>query len=94
MIGGAVVAADPVEVEALRHWGNVVGSTGAPFGPALRWLATWLAWLCSAASSSERMVATVRQATVPAITASASSSAAAWRQARRRHSHQEGRSSF
>jgi len=31
VIGGAVVAADPVEVEALRHWGNVVGSTGAPF---------------------------------------------------------------
>ncbi|MGK4456062.1 PLP-dependent transferase, partial [Klebsiella pneumoniae] len=31
VIGGAVVAADAVQVEALRHWANVVGSTGAPF---------------------------------------------------------------
>ncbi|MBO9379425.1 cystathionine gamma-synthase [Sphingomonas histidinilytica] len=31
VIGGAVVAADPARVEALRHWANVVGSTGAPF---------------------------------------------------------------
>lgn len=31
VIGGAVVAADPTEVEELRHWANVVGSAGAPF---------------------------------------------------------------
>ena len=31
VIGGAVVAADPAEGEALRHWANVVGSAGAPF---------------------------------------------------------------
>ena len=31
VIGGAVVAADPAQVEQLRHWCNVVGSTGAPF---------------------------------------------------------------
>jgi cystathionine gamma-synthase len=31
VIGGAVVAADPAQVEALRHWANVVGSAGAPF---------------------------------------------------------------
>lgn len=31
VIGGAVVAADPAQVEQLRHWANVVGSTGAPF---------------------------------------------------------------
>ncbi len=31
VIGGAVVAADPAQVERLRHWANVVGSTGAPF---------------------------------------------------------------
>src|SRR3546814_786382 len=31
VIGGAVVAADPREVQELRHWANVVGSTGAPF---------------------------------------------------------------
>ena len=31
VIGGAVVAADPAQVEQLRHWSNVVGSTGAPF---------------------------------------------------------------
>jgi cystathionine gamma-synthase len=31
VIGGAVVAADPVQVERLRHWANVVGSSGAPF---------------------------------------------------------------
>lgn len=31
MIGGAVVAADPVEAEKLRHWANTVGSTGSPF---------------------------------------------------------------
>src|SRR3546814_13126548 len=35
VIGGAVVAADPREVQALRHWANVVGSTGVPF-------ASWL----------------------------------------------------
>lgn len=31
VIGGAVVAADPARAEELRDWGNVVGSTGAPF---------------------------------------------------------------
>lgn len=31
VIGGAVVATDPVEVQELRHWANVVGSAGAPF---------------------------------------------------------------
>lgn len=31
VIGGAVVAADPAEVQELRHWANVVGSAGAPF---------------------------------------------------------------
>ena len=31
VIGGAVVAADPVQVEQLRYWANVVGSAGAPF---------------------------------------------------------------
>ncbi len=31
VIGGAVIAADPVQAEELRDWGNVVGSTGAPF---------------------------------------------------------------
>ena len=31
VIGGAIVAADPVQVEELRHWANVVGSAGAPF---------------------------------------------------------------
>lgn len=31
VIGGAVVAADPAQVEELRHWANVVGSAGAPF---------------------------------------------------------------
>lgn len=42
VIGGAVVAADPAHVEALRHWANVVGSMGAPFDAwlALRGLRT------------------------------------------------------
>lgn len=31
VIGGAVVAASAQRVEDLRHWANVVGSTGAPF---------------------------------------------------------------
>ncbi len=31
VIGGAVVAADPAQVEQLRQWANVVGSAGAPF---------------------------------------------------------------
>ena len=31
VIGGAVVVADPAQVEELRHWANVVGSAGAPF---------------------------------------------------------------
>ncbi|WP_414902637.1 cystathionine gamma-synthase [Sphingomonas flavalba] len=31
VVGGAVIAADPAEVEALRHWATVVGSVGAPF---------------------------------------------------------------
>lgn len=36
MIGGAVIAADAEDAEALRYWINVVGSTGAPFDA---WLA-------------------------------------------------------
>ncbi len=31
VIGGAVIAADPAQVEALRQWGSTVGSTGAAF---------------------------------------------------------------
>jgi cystathionine gamma-synthase len=31
VIGGAVVAADPADVQDLRHWATVVGSAGAPF---------------------------------------------------------------
>lgn len=31
VIGGAIVAKDPAEAEALRYWVNVVGSTAAPF---------------------------------------------------------------
>lgn len=31
VIGGAVVAADPVQVDVLRKWANVVGVTGSPF---------------------------------------------------------------
>lgn len=31
VIGGAIIAADPAEVQNLRHWANVVGSAGAPF---------------------------------------------------------------
>ncbi|HEX7853278.1 MAG TPA: cystathionine gamma-synthase [Sphingobium sp.] len=31
VIGGAVIAADPAQVDELRHWANVVGSGGAPF---------------------------------------------------------------
>ncbi|NML91351.1 cystathionine gamma-synthase (plasmid) [Sphingobium sp. SJ10-10] len=31
VIGGAVVAADPAQVEQLRYWANVIGSAGAPF---------------------------------------------------------------
>ncbi|NIJ16330.1 cystathionine gamma-synthase [Sphingobium vermicomposti] len=31
VIGGAIIAADPAQVEQLRHWANVVGSAGAPF---------------------------------------------------------------
>jgi cystathionine gamma-synthase len=31
VIGGAVVAAEPAEVDALRHWANVVGTAGSPF---------------------------------------------------------------
>ncbi|WP_324742195.1 cystathionine gamma-synthase [Tsuneonella sp. CC-YZS046] len=31
VIGGAVIAADAVQAGELRDWGNVVGSTGAPF---------------------------------------------------------------
>src|SRR3546814_16449222 len=30
-MGGAVVAADPAQVEKLRYWANVVGSAVAPF---------------------------------------------------------------
>jgi len=31
VVGGAVVAADPADVEALASWANVTGVTGAPF---------------------------------------------------------------
>ncbi len=31
VIAGAVIAAQPEQVERLRHWANVVGCTGAPF---------------------------------------------------------------
>jgi cystathionine gamma-synthase len=31
IVGGAVIAADPSRLAELRHWGNVVGSAGAPF---------------------------------------------------------------
>ncbi|WP_136163629.1 cystathionine gamma-synthase [Sphingomonas flavalba] len=31
VVGGAVIAADPAEVEALRYWATVVGCVGAPF---------------------------------------------------------------
>ena len=31
VVGGAVVAADAAEVEKLRAWANVIGTTGAPF---------------------------------------------------------------
>jgi cystathionine gamma-synthase len=31
VVGGAVIAADPAEVEALAAWANTVGITGAPF---------------------------------------------------------------
>ncbi|WP_395396111.1 cystathionine gamma-synthase (plasmid) [Novosphingobium sp. BL-8A] len=31
VIGGAVVAADPEQAEALKQWANVTGVTGAPF---------------------------------------------------------------
>jgi cystathionine gamma-synthase len=31
VIGGAIVAADPGDVEKLRAWANVIGVTGAPF---------------------------------------------------------------
>jgi cystathionine gamma-synthase len=31
VVGGAVIAADPAEVEALAAWANTVGTTGAPF---------------------------------------------------------------
>lgn len=31
VIGGAVVAADPAEVDVLRSWANIVGITGSPF---------------------------------------------------------------
>src|SRR3546814_66218 len=31
VIGGAVVAADPAQVDALKAWANVIGTTGAPF---------------------------------------------------------------
>ena len=31
VIGGAIIAADPAQVEVLRKWANVVGSIGAPF---------------------------------------------------------------
>ena len=31
VIGGAVIAADPSEVQNLRQWANIVGSGGAPF---------------------------------------------------------------
>ncbi len=31
VIGGAVIAADPIEVDSLRRWANVTGVTGSPF---------------------------------------------------------------
>ena len=31
MVGGAVVAADAADLEKLRAWANVIGTTGAPF---------------------------------------------------------------
>ena len=31
VVGGAVVAADPADLEKLRAWANVIGTTGAPF---------------------------------------------------------------
>ena len=31
VVGGAVVAADPADLEKLRAWANVIGVTGAPF---------------------------------------------------------------
>ena len=31
VVGGAVIAADPADVEALASWANVTGVTGAPF---------------------------------------------------------------
>ena len=31
VIGGAVVAADPSDLEALSAWANIIGTTGAPF---------------------------------------------------------------
>lgn len=31
VIGGAIIAADPAQVEVLRKWANVVGTIGAPF---------------------------------------------------------------
>ncbi|MFA7441224.1 MAG: cystathionine gamma-synthase [Sphingomonadaceae bacterium] len=31
VIGGAVIARDPADVETLRAWANTVGSTGSPF---------------------------------------------------------------
>jgi len=31
VVGGAVIAADAAEAEALAHWANVTGVTGAPF---------------------------------------------------------------
>src|SRR3546814_3861035 len=35
VIGGAVVAADPAQVDALKAWANVIGTTGAPSKPGL-----------------------------------------------------------
>jgi cystathionine gamma-synthase len=35
VIGGAVVAADPSDVEALSAWANIIGTTGAPFDAPL-----------------------------------------------------------
>ncbi|MGO7015686.1 cystathionine gamma-synthase [Rhizobium leguminosarum] len=31
VVGGAIVASDPSEVEALRSWANITGATGSPF---------------------------------------------------------------
>lgn len=31
VVGGAVIAADPEEAQALTYWANVIGSIGAPF---------------------------------------------------------------